>query len=292
MNHLTLCTALLCLFPPLPSQEEAPAPAPEAPTVTAGAQDGAGAMPAPDPEALAVARDFAKAWPMAAYTIVRGKREVGVYVQKNTMSKFEDEPAIEFVDHVTYPKASSQVTFQTICALDRDLSMRGIMGKLLVGQFQLRFTDGRAQGVQVGQTPVDMEVPESFLTNFTLHRGTLWLGAGEGFQQEYDFVDLESVPNKGSVQKGTLSFLGTEIIDFEGTPLPCRKFRWQVGEERPTFLWYGDQGQLLQKLNKKEYWTYSPSLTTKRTQADEPVGPAAGQGAGKKRKKGQRQNGR
>jgi len=238
-------------------------------------------------EVTDLARNLTKTWGIAVYSIKKGKRETGVYVQSNSMGVIEEADVIQFMDLISFPQMQQEMQFQTICNAADGYSLRGVKGKLAMGQLQIEFTDGHAKGMHVGQTPIDMEVPVDFVTDFALLRG-LWVTYEPDWEKEFTYLDIESMPKADCVKTGTMRCLGEETLEIEGAKYETWKFRWSIPDEAPSFLWYGKEGQLIQRSNRKELWTFSASRTEKQTAiaAQPPAGPDGGKGRGKGKKDG------
>jgi len=259
---------------PQDTEEQKPAPTPARPTTE-------------DP--LEAARALAKSWPEAVYTIHKGKAQTGVYLQKNTMSKVGEDHVIEFIDYIAMPRIQSEMTIQAHCSADPWFTLRGVAGKVGFGQMKMTFEDGRAQGTMLGQEAVDAEVPKNFLTEFVLLRGLPRMPREADLEWEFDFVDLQLLPGKAA-KKGVMQCVGEEELEIEGMKFPSWKFRWTLEDGPPLLLWYGPEGQLLRRVQKREEWLFSPSRT-KTQDVSPPSTKDAPPQKKKKRGKGQGQDG-
>jgi hypothetical protein len=218
-----------------------------------GAVDGAEAK-----RALGTPTVLARRWGKARYKVSKGKREVGSYVQRNTLTRLEGTDVIEFFDYVIYEGSGTEYTFQTVCEVEEPYGLRAIAGKIGSGQMQLELRNGRLLGQTLGPMNVNVEVPEHFVTDFSLLRGLPRVPLEEGAKVELDYVDLQKVPEETAVGRGTLTCQGREKVMAAGTTFDTWKFKWLVDETRPMFLWYGEEGQLIKRLYKREEWLYDP----------------------------------
>lgn len=232
---------------------------------------------------------LARRWGKTRYKITKGKREVGTYVQKNTLTKLDGDDVIEFFDYVIYESSGTEYTFQTVCEVTAPYDLRAIAGQVGYGNMTLEFKNGRALGQTLGPTGVNLEVPEHFITDFSLLRGLPRMPLEVGAKAQFDYVDLQKLPEESAVQRGTLSCLGREKVATSEGVYDTWKLKWLVDETRPMFLWYGDEGQLIKRLYKREEWLLDPN-----DEVEIPAAPA-NQGANSKgdrkgRKKGKKKS--
>ncbi|HED66185.1 MAG TPA: hypothetical protein ENJ09_11595 [Planctomycetes bacterium] len=257
------------------AQDDAPKSHDSAP-VQEGADPSAAGTRATDGRMMSpfeTARRLAKAWPLAVYTIKRGKRDVGVYVQRNTMSEVDGAKTIEYFDTIKYPRKNQSTLVQTMCGTEQRFNILGMAGKMQVGQMKVQMEDGRLKGMQFGQTPVDIEAPEFFVTDLSLLRRPYGVLFREGETYTWPHLKVEAMPGKDCFREGVFECLGLRQLKLDGESFDAWKFSWTVGEERPIFIWYGNDGQLLKRVFRKETWLYSPTRTAKALAKD--AGPSA-----------------
>ena len=126
-----------------------------------------------------------------------------------------------------------------------------------------------------------MCIRDSFLTDFALLRGLPRIRLVPGEVREFDYLDMQNLPGDSN-KKGKLRVVGQETLTIEGRDYPCWKLRWKVTDGPSVALWYGENGQMLRKVERKEEWLFSPTRTAKQDvslpniRPDEPAGKKKG----------------
>lgn len=238
----------------LPAQEEdPPAPpsesAPEAPEARAAAADD-----------VAWARALVEAWPGAKYKIMRGKRRLGTYEQRNSLTMHEGTPMLEYHDVVRYSNQPAPYQVQSFQELEPGLPTVLYQAVMNIDGIRAVFDEGRARGVALMKKPFDLAAPRLFVTETALLRGQPRIPRVEGESAELDFVDIVGLPKETAVRKGHLRCMGREDVEIAGAQRSAWKYRWQAEGKRPTLLWYGEHGELLRRQSRQEVWIFTQNL--------------------------------
>ena len=210
------------------------------------------------PDDVEWVRGFVRHWPSAKYTIWRGERELGTYTQGNKLIKLKGREILEFTDAVEIPGADGYRA-QATHTLSIGLPTRSLQASTKIDGIKLAFSGGRMKGQALMKKPVDLEVPKRFLTDVDLLRGVPRVPALKGAEKVFPYVDLKALPNPAAVSEGTLRCQGQEPLELGGETVIAWKYRWHPVDARPTFFWYGERGELLQRLRRKELWKLQAS---------------------------------
>jgi hypothetical protein len=208
------------------------------------------------------ARRLVKHWGTARYVITRGRKEVGTYVQRNTIQRVGGQNLLEFVDTVTIGGAKNRLGARTIHALQEGLPILRFNAQIDVDEIDLAFEDGRVKGTGLMKAAIDIEASEPLLTGIDLLRGLPRVPQAKGASAEFLILKPEALPKPEALMTGTLRCAGRDDLEIEGETYPAWKYRWQAGEERPILFWYGEDGQLLRRDQRKEVWLLSPSASS------------------------------
>ena len=241
-----------------PSQESETTEAPDATPQGAEATDESGTVDAELADPVQAARQLARRWSSASYVITRGRKEVGTYVQQNVVQRARDKEVLEFHDAVTIGKATNRLAARTVLELAPGLPMLLFQAQVDVDQIELAFAAGRAKGSGLMKSVIDVEIPDATLTAMQLLRGLPRMPRVKGASAEFTLLKPEALPAPEALVPGTLRCAGQDDLEIAGQVYVAWKYRWRTEGERPVFLWYGEDGQLLRREQRKEVWLYDP----------------------------------
>lgn len=242
-----LLLPLLASFAP-----QDPTPQEESPA-TSG-QDATGeARETEKPDLVRWARAFRRHWPKATYRVLKNGREVGTYVQENRITKYNERELLLFSDELTTGSQDGYKA-QTTHLLAEDLPTRLVQANTKIDGIKLTFAGGRVRGQALMKAPVDLPIEKVFVTETDLLRGAPRVARVKGAEVTLPFLDLSLLPDPGAVTEGTLRCQGEHELELNGETLRTWKYRWNPARGRPTFFWYGEQGELLRRERRSEVW--------------------------------------
>ena len=221
------------------------------------------------PDAVESARELARSVESARYTILRGDKKRGVYLQTNRIIEVDGQEMLEFKDIVKMPKAGDEFQARTAMRLVDGLPVRFFNAQTEADGMQLAFRNGKMTGTGLMRAPVNRDVSKSFVMDIALLRGLPRIPREAGAEAQLDYVDVDNLLTKKAVSTGVLRCVGPETIEIGDSKIETWKYRWKGEGKRPTSFWYDDIGRLIKREVRKETWILDLS-ESKKDGADAP----------------------